>query len=405
MPRLLLMTIDFPPRTGGVARYLDALAYYFRQHIIVVAPPMMGASRVDQRAPYHIFRRPLLSSKFWPRWIDAILELVKMKSKYDIVITSHVLPIGLAAQIAKFFTGKPYVVIVHGLDVALVKKTARKRWLAGRVLRGAKLVVTNSYALKEEVEQDFGVKKSIVVYPTVSTLSDLEESVPSTSVWRQARGSGDSVDRSSTGSGDSVHKSDALTPERTSRRVEEGTIRLLTVSRLVERKGHLRVLAALKKLKDQGRIGGMEYTIVGDGPMESKIRSMVKTFGLEDVVRMRSGVDDQELAQIYAKSDIFVMPTFVVDDVDREGFGIVYLEAAKYGIPSIASNLPGPDEAVLHGKTGILVKDGDIDALAEAMYRLATNEKERNQLGTKAKRRVETEFRPAYQFKKLEALL
>lgn len=368
MRRLLLMTIDFPPKTGGVARYLDALATYFRDEMIVVAPPMVGAKEADAVAGYRVFRRSLLSFKIWPRWIDAVRTLIEMKGEYDTVMTSHVLPIGLAACIAKIFTGKPYVVIVHGLDVALAKKNVWKYWMATLCLRNAKFVITNSYALKEEIGKDYGVRKAVVVYPTTTLFED----VP--------------LDRST-------------------KKEPKAKIRLLTVGRLVERKGHVRVLEALALLREQNHLDGIEYVIVGDGPMQKTLEHRISELGLASVVSLRHQVDDAQLQKAYKSSDVFVMPTMILDELDREGFGIVYLEAAQFGIPSIASDLPGPDEAVLHGQTGFLVKDGDIALLAKVIHRFATDKELREQTGNAARARVEKEFRPEYQFKKLEALL
>jgi len=363
MPRLLLMTIDFPPRTGGVARYLVSLANYFREDIVVVAQREMGDKESDRHSSFPIERKSVLSMLVWPRWSAAVRIMIRKRATYDTVMTSHVLPIGTAAMVAKWFTGKSYIVIVHGLDVALAKRDFLKRKIATRVLRGAKFVVTNSEALKREVMSDFGLEKVVVVYPPAH---------PATALHR------------------TFHKNE---------------VRLLTVSRLVERKGHLRVLEAISRLKKRGELDAIQYTIVGDGPMKEEIAGAIKRLGLQSIVEMKHQVSDEGLDEVYACADIFVMPTSVVNDVDREGFGTVYLEAAAHGIPSIASNLPGPNEAVLDRETGLLVQDGDIDALAAAIKKLAIDQDVRERLGAAAKVRMQTEFSPAVQWKKLEELL
>lgn len=357
------MTIDFPPKVGGVARYLDQLATHFRDEIVVVAPPMVGSEEVDSVAGYRIVRRSLLGFTLWPKWLDAVRTLIELRATYDTVITSHVIPIGVAARLAKIVTGKPYVVIVHGLDISLAKRHVWKYWLATFAMRGAKVVIANSYALKEEIARDYGVRQSMVVYPCAAPVTENRE------------------------------------------RVDSETFHLLTVSRLIERKGHVRVLEALAKLKAKNQLGTLRYTIVGDGPMLGQLQERVRELGLVEIVVFRENVDDDTLQQIYQASDLFVMPTLVLGAFDREGFGMVYLEAAQYGIPSIASDLPGPDEAVLHGKTGFLVKDGDIDMLSEAIHRFMTDRELRERVGAAAKARVGKEFRPEYQFTKLEAIL
>lgn len=237
MKRYLLLTLDFPPRRGGVARYLDALAASLRGDIRVVAPPDSGDHAFDASVGYPVLRKTLLFRFFWPRWKKAVLLLWLRRASYRVVLVSHVLPLGASAWIARWFTRRPYVVFVHGMDIGLVKQRRGKRWLAGRVLRGSALVVANSHALAEEVRRDFGVKKTCVVYPCVSAPRELDR-----------------------------------TPTKT--RSDE-TLTLLTVARLVERKGHLRVLEAMTYLFHMTQIGSVHYHIVGEGPMEEKDRKSV----------------------------------------------------------------------------------------------------------------------------------
>jgi glycosyltransferase involved in cell wall biosynthesis len=344
MPRLLLPTLEFPPQIGGIAEYLAALARFFGREIEVVVSDM------------------LLWHRLWPRWGKTVFELIKRRQSYETIIVSHLLPIGTAAWLARFFTGLSYVVIVHGMDVGMAKRTTTKRLLAGFVLRGAKLVVANSRSLEEDVRRDFDVTRTIVVYPCVSLPAVRLPPLPKTSLT------------------------------------------LLTVARLVARKGHRRVLKALALLKNEGRLPVVRYRIVGDGPEREAIIADVARFDLKDMVSVEPAVPHDQLSQIYVHADLFVMPT-IFDRADREGFGTVYLEAAAHGIPSIATDQPGVNEAVLHEKTGLLVRDGDIPALADAIARLLTDQTLRSRLGEAARARVEREFTCDRQFGKLAVIL
>lgn len=358
--KLLLLTLDFPPRTGGVARYLEALAVFFSEEIRVVANPEKGSETFGKTAPFQIERQELLFKKVWPHWFKSVLYLIKEQKNYQTVIISHLLPLGAATWLAKFVTGKPYTIIVHGMDVSLVKSSAQKKWLAGLILRGAKVVVTNSLALAKEVKKDFGVRETLVVYPGIQNLRPQLD-----------------VDR---------------------RLTEDGRFVLLTVSRLVARKGHLRVLQALAEIKNQ--IPNFQYRIVGEGSMKEELQKKVVELDLQSIVKFDGLLSDNELKEAYEQADIFIEPT-VVDSIDREGFGIVYLEAAVFGVPSIATDQPGVDEAVLNGQTGLLVPDGDIEALAEAILNLYCHPEERKRLGENARRRVLEEFSSEKQFEKL----
>jgi glycosyltransferase involved in cell wall biosynthesis len=343
--KTLLYTTDYPPNRGGVARYLQALVAFFGERIVVRVVPK------DIR---------------W--WTAAWKTFCPGQDKmfFDQIMVSHVLPLGTAAMVSGWFTRKPYIVIVHGMDVGMAKRNWTKRFVVGLVLRQAKLVVANSRALETEVRKDFGVTRTIVVYPC------LEIPIP---------GLG-KIPRPGIGVGE---------------------IKLLTVARLVPRKGHLRVLDALDRLRRKHPELKIVYTIVGDGPMRAAIESRLRELQLTNVTIVPDATDGQ-LAAYYASADIFIMPV-VVDSTDREGFGMVYLEAAAYGVPSIATKMPGVDEAVLDGETGLLVPDGDLAALAEAVYRLATDGSLRHRLGEAAGQRAASEFTCKTQLSKLEPLL
>jgi phosphatidylinositol alpha-1,6-mannosyltransferase len=349
-----------------VARYLDALATFLREDIQVVTEPEPHARAFDEAAPYPVERRALFFRFFWPRWKKIVLLLWQRRASYRVVLVSHLLPLGAAAWVVHWFTRRPYVVFVHGMDVGLANKYRGKRWLAGRVLRAAALVVTNSCALEREVQQDFGVQRTEVVYPCVEV----------------------------TRTDHAVHH-DPNDP-----------VTLLTVARLVPRKGHLRVLDAITYLFHMQQIGyrTLRYHIVGDGPMYETILEHARKLGVDSSVQIDRHVDDKNLGRVYRAADIFVMPT-IPDEQDREGFGTVYLEAAAYGIPSIATRQAGVDEAVLDRKTGLLVPDGDIPALAGALQELIGDRGLRETLGQSARDRVAREFTCERQFRKLNTIL
>lgn len=347
--RLLLLTPDFPPDRGGVARYLELLVEYFSPRI-------------------HVVTTGLLFRWMWPQWMASVRLLIQRQTEYDIVITSHVLPFGTAMWVASWITHKPYVVMVHGFDVRLAARRPFKRIIATHVLRHARVVVANSNALANEVARTFRVPLPLTVYPCVEK---------------------------------NVLDSPRLQPWQ--KRVTDDKINILTVSRLVARKGHSQVLMALSQLKQAGKMPEFRYTIAGEGPMRQTLEELAGQLHLDEV-EFRGKVSDEEKNQLYARADFFVMP--VIDDpIDKEGFGLVFLEAAKFSVPSISTNIEGVDEAVLDGETGLLVAPGDPGALAQGIERLATDQELRAQLGQQAQRRVETEFTCQKQFSKLEPSL
>lgn len=372
--RMLLITPDFPPMEGGVARYLQALASHFKMRIEVLAAPHQDWQTFDPQAGYPIYRAPLLSRWLWPHWLKTVRYLWTYRSRYDVILTSHVLPIGAAAWLAKKLTGDPYVVFVHGMDIRLAMSSSRKRRLATKVLKGAQLVVANSNALARELARDFAISEVLVVSPCLP--APLAPPTPRPNDHARPVGRAPAPP----------------TP-----------FSILTVSRLVTRKGHAHVLNALAHLRGTGELREFVYHIVGEGPMEATLKAMATELGLERHVVFHGRVDDDERARLYQQSHVFVMPVSQ-DPVDKEGFGLVYIEAAQAGVPSIASRVDGVDEAVIDGQTGILLESQDEQQLANAILMLARDSGLREQLGTRAHEHAKT-FTCQNQMSKLDPYL
>lgn len=130
---------------------------------------------------------------------------------------------------------------------------------------------------------------------------------------------------------------------------------LLTVGRLVKRKGHewfiRNIMPRLEK--------DVQYIIVGDGPEKQNIKKAISELKLQENVIMKGRVSDEELKQLYNQADLFIMPNIKVKG-DREGFGIVAIEAASIGLPVIASNIEGIKDAIINNKNGFLVEEKNI---------------------------------------------
>jgi len=107
---------------------------------------------------------------------------------------------------------------------------------------------------------------------------------------------------------------------------------------------------------------------------------------VEDAVRFTGFVADAVLAGLYERCGVFAMPS------RQEGFGLVYLEAMKSGLPCVASNCDGAQEVVADGQTGILVDPDDSQALAGALIRLLTDETLRTRMGEAGRRRLDAYF-------------
>jgi glycosyltransferase involved in cell wall biosynthesis len=135
---------------------------------------------------------------------------------------------------------------------------------------------------------------------------------------------------------------------------------LMTVGRLVKRKGHAWFLEhVLKNLPND-----YSYLIAGDGPERDTIVNISRKLNLAKRVHLLGRVSDDEKNCLYQIADLFVMPNIHMDN-DQEGFGIVLLEAGRYGLPVVTSNIEGIRDVVLDKKTGRLVEEKDAQGFVD----------------------------------------
>ncbi len=334
--KTITITMDALPMPGGVARYIDDVAWALGSESIVLADLQIATGRNDYHVdvPYTMRYEDFFRDR-WPRWMGAVQVLAKHSA--DVVLTHHAIPLGLACLMHKRRTGKPYIVFLHGMDFDLATRNPWKRWLTRQVLREAAGIIANSHALARRIEA-FIHRVPLVIHPIPAIRPSLHD------------------------------------------KAHDGIVRLVSVARLVERKGIDRVLEAVARSPHRQRI---VYSILGgDGSARATIEELIKSLGLSNRVTLRVGASDGDIKHAYENSDVFVLPTRTRQG-DREGFGIVYREAALAGLPSIASRVEGVDEAVTDNETGLLV-DSD-DELDCALDRLCTDVVYRNQLGQRAR--------------------
>ena len=135
----------------------------------------------------------------------------------------------------------------------------------------------------------------------------------------------------------------------------------------------------------------LTYLIIGNGPEKINLESKIDNLDLNDKVKILTDVSDEELSGYYASSDIFVMPVENLED-DAEGFGIVYLEAAEFGLPVIGGKSGGATEAILDNETGLLVEPGNQKDLLEKISLFLNNGQLAKKFGAAGKMRIDQEF-------------
>lgn len=165
---------------------------------------------------------------------------------------------------------------------------------------------------------------------------------------------------------------------------------MLTVARLVKRKGVQYLLLAVHKLLCQRH--QIRLLVVGDGPERPILMNLADTLGIADKVFFIPYVPDELLVQYYAACDVFVLPSIVDSNGETEAFGKVLAEALACKKPVIGTNVGGIRGIITEGQTGLLVSQRSVDALADAILRLKSDPSMRRRMGIRGQKIVQDKF-------------
>ena len=269
------------------------------------------------------------------------------------------LPEGLAALLCRRFGGPRYACWAHGEDIATAL-TSRELTLldAHGLSRGGRDVrQQRQHARGCCANLGIAADRVEIVYPGVDTQR---------------------------------FRPDIDATEIRQRIAPHGEIVLLSVGRLQTRKGHDLMIQAVRQLTREHH-RSLRYVIVGDGLERSRLEALVDQCGVRQYVTFTGEVPSELLPHYYAACDIFVLPNRV-EQGDVEGFGIVFLEAAASGKPTVGGRSGGVPEAMADGVTGLLVGGTDVEELAATIERLMDSESLRRSLGEAGRVRAVREF-------------
>ncbi|MGI8588345.1 MAG: glycosyltransferase [Chloroflexia bacterium] len=179
-------------------------------------------------------------------------------------------------------------------------------------------------------------------------------------------------------------------------------VRVLTVGRLVEKKGleySILAVAAIRQTQS-----ALHYDIVGDGPLRPQLEKLVRELGLQDVVTLHGALDGDTVRRMMANAQIFVLASVTAADGDEEGQGLVLQEAQASGLPVLATEHDGFAESIIPGRSGFLVPERDVEGLAERLAWLLERPELWPQMGRAGREHVEERYDIHKLNRQLEAL-
>jgi len=176
-------------------------------------------------------------------------------------------------------------------------------------------------------------------------------------------------------------------------------INLITVSRLVEKKGIKYAILAVKKILQEAP--ELQYIIVGDGPLKSELVTLIRKLKLEKNIRIVGPLDNTSALKMVAKSDIFILPCIKARNGDMDGIPTALMEAMALEIPVISTTISGIPELIENGKEGFLVKPKHVEQLANAIRILLQDGHLRKEMGKNGRKKIEKDFNIHKEVKKL----
>lgn len=311
-------------------------------------------------------RTPLFAFK---RFLQAVVLAEQLSAQPVAHLHAHFA--SSATRVAMFvhlLTGVPYSFTAHAKDIFL--NTVDARLLRDKI-RASRFVVTvsdfNDAYLTRLVQAD-----------SRSDLGGLVPhdafAIPSDRIRRLYNG----IDLTQFDAGSSYHSN------------ENRDLMILAVGRLVEKKGFDVLVHSCALLRD--RAIKFRCEIVGKGPQESALRSMITELNLTDCVQLTGPKPQDEIVMAFRRAAVFVLPCIVGADGNRDGLPTVLLEAMAMRVPVVSTDLTGVPEIVDNNVTGLLVPQNDPVELAEALTRLLRNPELRERMGQAARERVVRQF-------------
>ena len=168
---------------------------------------------------------------------------------------------------------------------------------------------------------------------------------------------------------------------------------VLSVGRLVERKGFHHLIDAVALLKNE--LPDIRLTIVGDGPWRRVLEQNVARQDLTGYVAIRGGLGDEEVRALYSGCDLFVLANMMLDNGDTEGCPVVFVEAAGNGLPVIGGTGGGAATAIVHERTGYIVDARNVRELAARIGALLTDPVLADAMGRAGIEKVRRDHDPA----------
>jgi phosphatidylinositol alpha-1,6-mannosyltransferase len=361
---LVIFSEDFPPYSGGIAQWAAGMATALAENglrITVFARSRSAYPADDRKYPFAI---RWVHGNHWRQlrtWYcyRAMRDFLREQSIDAVIATTWNVSRGLVSLSRQF--GVPLITVIHGLEVTRNLPRIKIHWLK-QTLLASRFVIAVSRFTKEQAVGRYRIPEHHIrvfpngVNPTVYT--------PGREVSHLRKKMG-------------IHDEKVI----------------LTLARVIERKGHEQVIQALVRIREA--VPKVKYVIAGpwDERYYRDLQRLIQKLDLKPAVQFTGYLETDTLADYYNLCDVYVMLSRTLKSTgDTEGFGITYLEANACEKPVIGGRSGGVEDAIVDGETGFLVDPMDTRAISDILIRLLKDPELAGRIGKQGRRRILSAF-------------
>ena len=330
----LILTRNFPPEIGGMQNLMYGLTKSLSKLNIVkvFADYHENYLNFDNNVNFSIERigGPKLLRKYRKSYL--INEFIKNNKNVSCIIADHWKSLELIN------TSKKKICLIHSKEINHEKGSRQNKRLTN-ILNNVDHVISNSIFTKNlAINMGVNENKIDVINPGVDAVKEISKK--------------------------NLDQAEKIFNGKSNR--------LITVSRFDKRKNHEKVIMAIRNLKEL--YPNIIYICIGYGDEEQNLKKLVNELNLNNHVIFLKNVETELKNALICKSNIFVMPS-IIHNKSVEGFGIAYIEAAQYGIPSIGGKDGGASDAIIHEKTGLICDGNNLEEIYSSIDKMLKDHK------------------------------
>ena len=375
--KILLITNDFGPRTGGIETFVIGLLERITGHHVTIFTSKQGnTDAYDQNWSVNFGVRVIRDrSKILLPSLRVTLAAKKIAeaNNIDVVIFGAAAPLALMSSSLRKSGVKKIIALTHGHEVWWAKIFPFNLAIK-RIGKGVDHLTYLGEFTRQAISKaltDKSIKEMVKIAPGIDTSHFIPQ------------------------------------PDAMQKRKELGLLEkkiIISVGRLVHRKGQDRLIEAMPAILQ--KIPNAHLLIVGEGPYKNHLEKLVKKLSLKENVTFAGRITYDNLPSYLSAADLFAMPSRSrFFGLEVEGLGIVYLEASACGIPVIAGNSGGAPDAVLEGVTGFCVEGTNVAEIAAAVIEICSDAERASRMGAAGRNWIVDQWRWDIWSKEFNALL